>query len=235
MSNAGAIARAVVKPGLLVVGLTAGALSLEFLPFRAFLTLPAGAGVTDAAWFILVGALACALGLPRQIVAFAGGYAWGLWAGIALALLAQIIGAALDFFWSRIIARAWVQARLGGRVQKLDRMLSHRPFAATVALRFMPIGNNLLLNLLAGVSAVPAAGFLAGSLLGFVPQTVIFALLGSGSRVARGAEIALGAALFVVSAVIGAILLHRRSATPASRAPGSLVARAPAEESHARG
>ncbi|MGH7117488.1 MAG: TVP38/TMEM64 family protein [Acetobacteraceae bacterium] len=235
MSNAGSIVRTAVKPALLVVGLTAGALSLEFLPFKAFLTLHAGAGVTDAAWFIVVGALACAFGLPRQIVAFAGGYAWGLWIGIALALVAQIIGAAADLFWARIVARDWVQARLKGRVQKLDRMLSRRPFAATVALRFMPIGNNLLLNLLAGVSAVPVAGFLAGSLLGFVPQTVIFALLGSGSRVAQGAEIALGVALFVVSAVIGAIMLRRRSIRLGPVAPGCAVAEGPAGGSHARG
>lgn len=212
MINAGSAARTVVKPALLLFGLTAGALSLNLLPFKAFLTLQTGSGPADAAWLVLLGALACAVGLPRQIVAFAGGYVWGLWAGTALALAAQILGAAADLFWARMAARDWVQARLNGRMRRLDQMLSRRPFAAAVALRFMPIGNNLLLNLLAGVSAVPASGFLAGSLVGFVPQTVIFALLGSGSRVARSTEIALGAALFVVSAGIGAIMLRWRGA-----------------------
>ena len=212
MSGTGSAARTAAKPALLLFGLTAGALSLNLLPFREFLSLQTDLGATDAAWFVLLGALACAVGIPRQIVAFAAGYAWGLWAGTALALLAQILGAAGDLFWARIIARDWVQARLRGRIQKLDRMLSRRPFSATVALRFMPIGNNLLLNLLAGVSAVSAVGFLAGSLVGFVPQTVIFALIGSGSRIARGTEIALGAALFIVSAAIGAIMLRRRPA-----------------------
>lgn len=212
MTAIGLTARSVLKPALMVSGLTAGALALDLLPFRQFLTYGTGATPTDAAWFILLAALACAVGVPRQIVAFAGGYVWGLWAGIVLALVAQIIGAAVDLFWARMIGRDWVQARLRGRIQRLDRMLSHRPFAATIALRFMPVGNNLLLNLLAGVSAVPASGFLAGSLIGFVPQTVIFALLGSGSRVAQGTEIALGVGLFIVSAVIGAIILRWRAA-----------------------
>ncbi len=219
MTNAVATARTVAKPALLLLGLTAGALSLNLLPFKAFLTLQMGSGATDAAWFVLLGALASAVGIPRQIVAFAGGYVWGFWAGTTLSLIAQILGAAADLFWARIIARDWVQARLRGRVQKLDRLLSRRPFAATLALRFMPIGNNLLLNLLAGVSAVPAFGFLAGSLVGFVPQTVIFALIGSGSRVARGTEIALGAALFVVSFVLGVIMLRWRGATSETPPP----------------
>ncbi|MGH7107224.1 MAG: TVP38/TMEM64 family protein [Acetobacteraceae bacterium] len=212
MTTIGLTARSVLKPALLLSGLTAGALALDLLPFKEFLTQGTGAAPTDAAWFILLGAIACAVGVPRQIVAFAGGYVWGLGAGLALALAAQIVGAAADLFWARLIARDWVQARLRGRIQRLDRMLSRRPFAATLALRFMPIGNNLLLNLLAGVSAVPATGFLAGSLIGFVPQTVIFALLGSGSRIAQETEIALGVALFVVSSVLGAIMLRWRSA-----------------------
>lgn len=219
MNTAASAARMAAKPALLLFGLTGAALSLNLLPFKAFLTLHAGLGASDALWFIVLGALACAVGVPRQIVAFAGGYVWGLAAGTLLALAAQIIGAAADLFWARVVARDWVQARLKGRLRKFDRMLSQRPFAATVALRFMPIGNNLLLNLLAGVSAVPAFGFLAGSLIGFIPQTAIFTLLGSGSRVARGTEIAIGVGLFVVSAAIGTIMLRRRAAPiEASRA-----------------
>lgn len=212
MATIGLTARSILKPALLLGGLSAGALALDLLPFKEFLSHGTGAAPTDAAWFILLGAVACAVGVPRQIVAFAGGYVWGIWAGMALALAAQVIGAAADLFWARMIARDWVQARLRGRIQRLDRMLSRRPFAATLALRFMPVGNNLLLNLLAGVSAVPAVGFLAGSLIGFMPQTVIFALLGSGSRIAQATEIALGVALFLVSSVIGAIMLRWRSA-----------------------
>ncbi|MHB1303676.1 MAG: TVP38/TMEM64 family protein [Acidiphilium sp.] len=202
----------VLKPTLLLIGLSGAALSLRLLPFAAVLKHHAGMGPVDAAWFVALGALACAVGVPRQIVAFAGGYVWGLWAGIALAMLAQAAGCAADLFWARLIARDWVQARLRGRMRRLDMMLTARPFSATLALRLMPVGNNLLLNLLAGVSAVPAAGFLAGSIVGFLPQTAIFALIGSGGRIAESTRIGAGIALFAVSVALGLFMLRRKEA-----------------------
>ena len=54
-----------------------------------------------------------------------------------------------------------------------------------------------------------AVPFLAGSALGYVPQTVIFALLGSGIGVADWVQVAIGAALFAASVLLGVILLRR--------------------------
>lgn len=76
--------------------------------------------------------------------------------------MAQVFGCAADLFWARWIARDSVQARLRGRALRLDRLLTTSPFISALTLRLMPVGNNLLLNLLAGVSAVPARGFLLG-------------------------------------------------------------------------
>ena len=217
MSRLALLLKLIGKPALLLVGLTGGALALRFLPFDAVLKAHHATGfqdeLRDAALFVLAGALACAVGMPRQIVAFAAGYAWGLAPGAGLALLAQVIGCALDLFWARMVARDFVRARLHGRMAQLDMRLTRRPFLAALILRLMPIGNNLLLNLLAGVSAVSATGFLAGSAIGFVPQTVIFVLLGSGSRIARGTQIELGILLFVVSTLLGLLLLKRSRST----------------------
>jgi uncharacterized membrane protein YdjX (TVP38/TMEM64 family) len=62
---------------------------------------------------------------------------------------------------------------------------------------------------MAGISLLP---FLAGSAIGYVPQTVVFALLGKGIRVDGAWQLALGVALFVVSAAIGLVLLRRHQA-----------------------
>ncbi|MDD2876473.1 MAG: VTT domain-containing protein [Acidiphilium sp.] len=215
------VLKLIVKPALLLLGLTGGALALHMLPFGAILKshAHAHASLADAAMVVGLGALACAVGMPRQIVAFAAGYAWGVAEGGALALLAQVVGCAADFFWARLIARDFVQSRLRGRALRLDRLLTTKPFITALTLRLMPVGNNLLLNLLAGVSAVPLRGFIMGSAVGFVPQTVIFALLGSGSRIARGTQIEIGVGLFAASTTIGIMLLrrgrHRASTGPA--------------------
>ncbi|MGC9269934.1 TVP38/TMEM64 family protein [Acidiphilium sp.] len=207
----------IAKPLLLLVGLTGGVLALHLLPFGAILKSHAHArpDLDDIAGFIGLGALACAVGMPRQIVAFAAGFAWGVTIGVAIALAAQIIGCAADLFWARLIARNFVQSRLRGRARSIDRALTRRPFIAALTLRLMPVGNNLLLNLLAGVSTVPAGGFLLGSAIGFIPQTVIFALLGSGSRIARATQIEIGFGFFLISTAVGIALLlaerHRMS------------------------
>ena len=64
-------------------------------------------------------------------------------------------------------------------------------------------------NLVAGVSNASASGFFAGSVLGYIPQTVIFALLGSGINLDPTFRITLSALLFVLSAALG-VYLYRR-------------------------
>lgn len=210
--------RLIGKSALMLVGLTGAVLALHLLPFGTILKSHARADWSDTAIFVAVGALACAVGMPRQIVAFAAGFAWGAALGVAFALLAQIIGCLVDFYWARLVARDFVQARLRGRALRLERMLTRQPFVNALTLRLMPVGNNLLLNVLAGVSAVPMRGFVLGSAIGFIPQTAIFALLGSGSRIARSTQIGLGIGLFVVSTLIGIVLLRRQSAPPLPQA-----------------
>ena len=91
-------------------------------------------------------------------------------------------------------------------------MLAGSPFNATLALRLLPVGNNLALNLLAGMAGVSLVPFLAGSAIGYLPQTVVFALLGKGIRVDGAWQLGLGVGLFVVSAVIGLLLLRQHKA-----------------------
>jgi uncharacterized membrane protein YdjX (TVP38/TMEM64 family) len=159
--------------------------------------------------FVLVGAVAVAGGVPRQVVCFLGGYVAGLTEGVALALAATVLGSAAAFLFARLLARDFVRRRLGTRAGRIDDFLGRNPFVATALIRLLPVGNNLLTNLIAGISAVPALPFLLGSAVGFLPQTVVFALLGSGIRVDPPLRIAISVALFVVSGLLGAVLYRR--------------------------
>lgn len=205
--------RLLARPALLLAGLVlmggvvrllSGGAEREWLAHSAALH-----GMAGPVWFALLGALLTAVGVPRQAVAFAGGYAFGTAGGVALALVAQLSGCGLDFLWARMVGQRWVRRRLQARIGRLDRFLAAHPFSATLSLRLLPVGNNVLLNLAAGISAVPWAPFLAGSALGYLPQTVIFALLGAGVQVQRSEEIAVGIALFAIAAALGLILLRR--------------------------
>ena len=166
--------------------------------------------------FVAVAAALTAVGVPRQSLAFLGGYAFGTVLGSALALVAQLLGCAATYYWARLLARRWterrMQGRFGHRLRPLRDLLRADPFAVTLALRLLPVGNNLALNLLGGMAGLAAAPFLAASALGYLPQTVVFALLGKGIRVEGAWQIALGIGLFAVSAVIGLLLLRRHRA-----------------------
>ena len=186
-----------VAAGLLARNLGAGVLS------------GAPPTVRGAAVLVLAGGLLTAAGVPRQMVAFAGGYAFGAWAGGALALAAQLLGCAADFFWARAFAHDWAARRLRGWLAVAQRRLGARPFVTTLTLRLLPVGNNLLLNLAAGAAGLRATPFLAASLLGYLPQTAVFALAGSGVHVGRAVQLALGGTLFAASAVLGVALLRR--------------------------
>ena len=199
------------KPVLLLGGLLLAGLALRNGWGRSALDAPAQAG---PAAFVLVGAAACALGVPRQVVAYAAGLGFGTWVGCALALVAEVGGCAADFLWARLVARAWAARRIRGRLARLDGQLSRHPFSATLTLRLLPVGSNILLNLLAGVSAVAIGPFLLASAIGYVPQTVVFALLGGGVRVDRDEQLLLAGLLFVLASALGLWLMRRMRAVP---------------------
>jgi uncharacterized membrane protein YdjX (TVP38/TMEM64 family) len=194
------------KPALLLTGLVVAGLAVRSGIGRQALDAPAQLG---AAGFVVAAGLACALGVPRQVAAYAAGLGFGFWPGCALALVAKCLGGAADFIWVRAVARDWAARRMTGRLARLDAALARHPFTATVTLRLLPVGSNVALNLLAGVSGVAAGPFLAASALGYVPQTVVFALLGSGVSVGHGTQMAIAVGLFVVASAGGVWLLRR--------------------------
>lgn len=168
-----------------------------------------GQGVSGEILFVAVGSIACALAVPRHIVSFLGGYAFGVGLGTALALLATEIGCLLTFAYARLIGRPLVAARFGARVQRIEDFLSANPFAMTLLIRLLPIGSNFATSLAAGVTRVAAAPFLGGSLIGYLPQTLVFALAGSGIEAGAGARVGLAVLLFVIAGAIG-IWLYRK-------------------------
>jgi len=213
VSTARGSAGAFGKGALFLGGLIAAGLALRLLGSGFLAARPTPLG---GLMFFGAGAALTAFGVPRQAVAFAAGYAFGAWRGGVLAMAAQMLGCCADFWWARAVARDWAVRRLRGRLAQLDRTLAARPFVATLTLRLLPVGNNLVLNLLAGVSGLRAAPFFAATLIGYVPQTAVFALAGSGVHVNRTVQLATAAGLFAISACLGGILLKQTNRRAAS-------------------
>ena len=168
-----------------------------------------GKGISGELLFVAVGGLVTAVAIPRHVVSFLGGYAFGAVLGTALAVLATEIGCVIVFFYGRYVGRPLVSERIRARVRRIEDFLASNPFSMTLLVRLLPMGNNFATSLAAGVSRVPAQPFLLGSLLGYVPQTFVFALAGSGIEVGARSRLVIAAVFFVVSGAIG-IWLYRR-------------------------
>lgn len=166
-------------------------------------------GVNGALLFLLMGAIFTAIGLPRQIIAFLGGYAFSVGLGTLLGALASLLGCMLSFGYARLFGKGLLRARLGERAGRFDRFIHDHPFSMTMLVRLLPVGNNLLTNLAAGISSIRPVHFFAGTLLGYLPQTLVFALVGSGVQIAPALKLALAIGLFLVSGALGAWLYHR--------------------------
>ncbi len=212
--------RALGKLGLLAGGLlAAGALLREMggVPGTAWVDASIrDEGLWGEAVFVLVGAAMTAIGVPRQSVAFLGGYAFGTVIGTGLAMLAQLLGCMASYGWARLLGREWAERRMEGRfghrLRPLRDALLANPLSATLALRLLPVSSNIALNLLAGMAGLAVWPFLAGSAIGYLPQTLVFALLGKGIRVEGAWQLGLAAVLLAVSVALGLWLLRRHRA-----------------------
>lgn len=162
-----------------------------------------GHGIQGYGTFLVAGSVVTALGLPRQLVAFFGGYAFGALEGMLWASLASVGGCILAFYYARLFGRRLVRRLFAAKLKRFDALVRGHDFAVTLLVRLLPVGSNLLTNLLAGVSGISGIRFFAASALGYLPQTIAFALAGSGLTPGSGWQLALSVILFLVSGWLG--------------------------------
>jgi len=158
--------------------------------------------------YLLLASCVTAVGGPRQIVSFFAAYFFGIWVGIVLALIGTAIGCLASFMVARIF-RNQIAELIRGRVHVALQFWKQNTFSLTLVIRLLPIGSNLMTNLAAGVTGIAALPFLLGSTLGYIPQTVVFAIMGSGVNIESGTRIAASIVLFAVSAAIGIAIYAR--------------------------
>lgn len=168
-----------------------------------------GQGLSGELLFLGMGALATAVGVPRQAISFLAGYAFDFALGAVLGVLATLGGCMIAFSYSRWFGRGLIAARFPDRIRRIDGFIHDNTFNMTVLMRLLPAGSNLITNLTAGVANVRALPFFLGSALGYIPQSLVFALVGSGITLDPLFRIGLGIVLFLVSGALGIYLFRK--------------------------
>jgi uncharacterized membrane protein YdjX (TVP38/TMEM64 family) len=179
---------------VLLVVVAAALMLLHFTPlgervrdWPAYYELLADGGAQAALYFVLLTAGLMAVGTPRLLFYALGGFAFGFWEGLLLSLCGSLLGSFIAFRTVRWGGRGWLAARFGHR-RFLRYVVATQPTVWSVALiRFLPV-SNAVLNVGLALSRTGNRAFLLGTLIGFLPQGVVAALVGSGMADGRAWE-----------------------------------------------
>lgn len=156
--------------------------------------------------FTLAGGGLTVFFLPRLWLSAVGGIIYGAFIGSILSLLATLFGAAVLHVAGKYIFAAVVERRLGDKVNLWTVRFQENAFWWVLYGRLFPISNSTLMSLICGSCKVRFLPFLWGSVLGFIPLTVVFATYGSGGVKGNVWQIALATALLVCSIFLRSFL-----------------------------
>ncbi len=162
--------------------------------------------------FFLVHALVTVAPIPRTVFTLAAGVLFGTVTGIAVAVAATTVSAAIALLLVRALGRDAIAPRLTHpAIQKIDDRLARRGWLAVGSLRLIAPVPFSVLNYCAGLSSIRFWPYLLATLVGIVPGTVGVVLLGDaiGGNTSpallavSGACIGLGVVGLVVDARLG--------------------------------
>ncbi|WP_068023220.1 TVP38/TMEM64 family protein [Nocardia mexicana] len=137
---------------------------------------------TAGPWLPIVFFLAHALAtvvVPRVPFTLSAGLLFGTAGGIAIALGATAVSAALGFLLVRTIGRDAVATRLTHpKVLAVDRRLARRGWLAVGSLRLISPIPFWLINFCAGLSSIRPTPYLIATAVGVLPGTIALVVLG---------------------------------------------------------
>jgi phospholipase D1/2 len=145
-------------------------------PSRLAAALPHLHGAAGAFVGVWLFAAATLVMLPVTVLIVAAALVLGVGWGILVSLAGSLIGAALGYLAGRLLWRDTVRRIAGRRLARLSRRIARRGVSSTAVVRLAPVAPFQVLNLVAGASHVGLADFLAGTLIGMAPGTVILSV-----------------------------------------------------------
>jgi uncharacterized membrane protein YdjX (TVP38/TMEM64 family) len=130
--------------------------------------------------FMAVYIVQTTLSLPgATILSLAAGALFGSILGTIYAVISATIGATLAFLVTRYLLRDTVLARFGSKLEGINRELETRGLNYLLFLRLVPLFPFFLINLAAGLTRLPLATFVFGTLIGIIPGGFVYVNAGA--------------------------------------------------------
>jgi len=158
--------------------------------------------------FVLLYIIVVALSIPgATVLSLLGGFFYGPLIGVLLINIGATGGAFLVFLAARFVIGNLVQQKYGERLEKFNREIQENGKNYLLTLRLIPIFPFFLINIFAGVTAVPAVTFLWTTALGIIPGSFVYAYLGyTGARIEPG-ESLISSEILIALVLLGLLSL----------------------------
>jgi uncharacterized membrane protein YdjX (TVP38/TMEM64 family) len=168
-------------------------------------------GVWAPILYILIYSIATICILPSTPLNLSGGAIFGSVWGTVWTSIAAILAAVLSFAFSRSIGRNFVEKKLAGKWQSIDREMHQGGFFYMFAIRLLPLIPYGMVNFAAGLTSIKFRDYFLGTFLGTVPGILPFVMMGAGlTALKQGDVLPLLVALALIGMLVGTATWYRR-------------------------
>ncbi len=156
-------------------------LHTHHIPLRLFPRLVRREVLEAGAWgpviILLLYATQTIIPFPTAGLATVSGAVYGPWAGTMLVLLGLILSATISFGIGRFFAEHWSRLHDSAWMKKYRELLEHEGFMTVIVLRLLMFPFDIV-GIGCGMSSMSFRSYLLATLLGMIPGTVTFVVLG---------------------------------------------------------
>lgn len=149
--------------------------------------------------------------IPTNVIAIAGGMLFGPVKGFILTMIGFFITGTIGFYVSRMLGRDFVEGLLGKRMLKLDENLEKNGFKILFLLRLPPILPYDPLSYACGFTKIKYRSFIVASLLGVMPETICYSILGKNMDKPFSPEFIIPIILLIIGLIFSKKIISKKN------------------------
>jgi uncharacterized membrane protein YdjX (TVP38/TMEM64 family) len=131
--------------------------------------------------FMLLYAAVIALSIPGgAILTMAGGFLFGVVAGTCYVVVAATLGATVVFLVAKTALGDSLRQKAGPAMRRMEAGFRDNALSYLLFLRLIPVFPFWLVNLVPAFLGVPLGTYVAATLIGIIPGSLVYASVGNG-------------------------------------------------------
>lgn len=116
---------------------------------------------------------------PASVLSISSGLIFGAVAGTIYTVIGATLGAVLSFLLARKFGTAFIQKKINGKFERLEKNIEDKGFYYILFLRLIPLFNFDLISYLSGITRIKIYSFFLATFIGIIPGAFAYNFLGS--------------------------------------------------------